>query len=332
MRLLFLVEAGKSFGMGHYKRCLALAGAARKRGATAQFIIKTDSESNDWEDVLFSTIDKQDLLERLQTLEENYEWVIADGYGLPVDSIKGMQGSFFDRLMVLDDYPFRSISADVFLNQNATNLRSYAILNLVVSARTLLLGPEFALVTPEFHPTPYDGSLRKVLVTFGSVDKYNRTQKVLQTLVESFPELEVHVILGQYYSFDRLIRKNFEPHCKFLTGLEDISDQIKWADLVISSSGSTAWQVCASYRPLIAVQTIANQQSVQETLSFNNAAICLDAALQIDPFETGVALVKGIKELNRDALIRFAKNGASLVDGRGIERTLDVILNEGHWT
>ena len=66
-----------------------------------------------------------------------------------------------------------------------------------------MLGPNYSLLREEFrearkHLNPRSGELRRLLISFGGVDRTNQTQKVLEAvkLLEK-PELTVDVVVGQ---------------------------------------------------------------------------------------------------------------------------------------
>src|SRR2546429_9894454 len=71
------------------------------------------------------------------------------------------------RLLMLDDFADRTLKTDVLLNQNTDRTDLYT--GNRVRAERLLLGPRYALVSPEYRETHWDAKqhedLKRVLIS-----------------------------------------------------------------------------------------------------------------------------------------------------------------------
>src|SRR5690606_30453084 len=76
-----------------------------------------------------------------------------------------------------------------------------------------LLGPEYALLRPEFHQAKKtlrkrDGKIRRILVFFGGSDPTNETKKALEAIKQlNRPEIAVDVVVGTANPYQEEIKQ-----------------------------------------------------------------------------------------------------------------------------
>jgi UDP-2,4-diacetamido-2,4,6-trideoxy-beta-L-altropyranose hydrolase len=107
------------------------------------------------------------------------------------------------------------------------------------------------------------------------------------------------------------------------SNVSDMARWMTWADLAVSSAGSTSWELCFLGLPAIVLATADCEQPVAESLQQNGACLSLGRAKAMD----GEALTTALEELIPAAGSRAAMSAAGrrLVDGRGGERVLDLL-------
>lgn len=344
MKVLFVVEAGYTFGLGHLLRCRPLLLHLLKEGHAVSMWLRGDPDAlkgREWPpdiEILHSNeqIQPQAVIDTIagHLKEQPVDWVILDGYDLknlnPYQAIR----SAGCRLMLLDDLGELPLRADALLNQNVEAHSFYK--DRINSDCQLLLGPRYALIDRQFLASRLDaspdGPIKRVLVSFGGVDRKNRTQRVLDILQVVDGPLELDVVLGAYYPFLDQISQFKSRHIMHLhRDVPSLAPLMGAAGVMISAGGSTVWQACCTGIPLLALQTVDNQRNVIATLMQHEAALCLDVS-DTSTCESGIAespflaFWDQLKDVNlRRELSLRAKQ---LVDGRGPERVAAALQQE----
>lgn len=272
MRTLLAVEAGFNAGLGHLLRCRALLLEMWGRGHTADLWLHGDEaalrgrdwpaemqlfRSEEFETVEVACVGISGLLER-----SRYDWLVIDGYGFSGRELCTRLAAQGARLLMLDDLGHRDLKADMVLNQNSAREEVYAAGR--VEASRFLLGPRYALIdrayaatraTPRLH-----GELRKLLVSFGGVDRYGRTQRVIELVSRHAAPLEIVAVVGPYYPYpDKLEPRRGRHGLRVLQNVSDLASLMRQCDLMVTAGGSTVWQACCSGAPMLVLQTVDNQ-------------------------------------------------------------------------
>ncbi|MBW2196154.1 MAG: UDP-2,4-diacetamido-2,4,6-trideoxy-beta-L-altropyranose hydrolase, partial [Deltaproteobacteria bacterium] len=281
MKIVFRADASLQIGTGHLIRCLALADAMREEGADVHFVFRTQPrfkdeivtnsghylhflstpESSHGASGLANADDcpihaewlgvrwEQDAEECAAVLKSigRPDWLVVDHYALDARWEESLCGSV-GRIMVIDDLADRKHDCDVLLDQTlAANEVNYR--TLVPRACRLLLGPEYALLRPQFAACRVEAEarrkknqeIRRILVAMGGLDCINSTSTVLRglALLQSH-DLEVTVILGSLAPHvDKVMRlaekTPFSAHV--LTDVRNMAVLMVEHDVCVGSAG-----------------------------------------------------------------------------------------------
>lgn len=363
MRVVFRADASLDIGIGHVMRCLTLADALRGHGATCHFICrehpghlldfirkrgfsahdllcrKTDERPKDgtgapqpahahWLDCDWQTDAHQtgDILADLLP-----DWLVVDHYALDIRWEQVLKGHY-KKLLVIDDLADRPHACDVLLDQNlGRKAKDYAV--LVPNHCTVLVGPHYALLRPEFAALR-EYSLRRrevpvlkqILITMGGVDQPNATGKVLEVL-RACPlphDCHITVVMGAHAPW-------LEQVCALAATLPwptevrvDISDMAQVmadSDLAIGAAGSTSWERCCLGIPSMMVILAANQQLIAHALDERGAAINLGSVANT---EFSNKVTRGLHRLvsEQDLLEAMIKVATAVTHGTGTEQTV----------
>lgn len=169
--ILILTEAGPQFGIGHWRRCQALAVAPE----AAQF--QVELRQND-----FSVPNQQ------------YAAVIIDSYHLPEAGYAAFE-SITDCLVVIDDNNRLKYPAQLIVNPSL----GAAAINYDTTAE-LLLGSKFALLNQLYwtaKPVTISAQLTTVLLTLGGSALAQQAAELKQQLSTVLPELKFIASDGQ---------------------------------------------------------------------------------------------------------------------------------------
>ncbi len=358
MRIAFRTDASLDIGTGHVMRCLTLADALRERGADCRFICRAHAgnlielirdrghavvalpAASDDLPPAYVTADTPtharwlgtdwatDARQTAAALgEAPLDWLIVDHYALDARWEHQLRPAC-RRLMVIDDLADRPRDCDLLLDQNlGRNASDYA--PHVPRDCTLLIGPHYALLRPEFAALRAQSlarrkkpQLKSLLITMGGVDKDNATGRVLAALKDcALPaDCEMTVVMGPHAPWLGTVEgtlRGLPYQAKILVGVENMAELMTQADLAIGAAGSTSWERCCLGLPTIMVVLADNQRALASGLSKLGAAAVIADIQQI---AGGLpALINSVID-RPESLIAMSQSAASRVDGAGADR------------
>lgn len=306
MKAYFRVDASTILGSGHVMRCLTLAGELRAAGCEVLFIcrnlpgnlaaqIQTQrfavelmpelTGQSDWQRDVCAV--KQVIAARGETPD----WLIVDNYALDWQWEQAMR-PYCRYIMVIDDLADRKHICDLLLDQNYyTDMRArYG--NLVPENCRLLLGPQYALLRPEFVAARKNlpaakGDVHRMLVFFGGSDSANETMKALQALeMLKLPGITVDVVVGSSNPHRKAVQevcRHMMPGCVFHCQINNMAELMARADLAIGAGGSASWERCYLELPAIGIAVADNQERLLTDLAEFGAIVGLGRSEKVTP-------------------------------------------------
>jgi len=363
-RVVIRTDASIQIGSGHVMRCLALADALRDAGASVKFICRehlghlcdfiqtkgfglcrlpapgdsipdpeflSDNLYNKWLGVSWQQ-DAQQVEQLLEKIKTTIDWLIVDHYALDYRWENRMR-HYAKNIMVIDDLADRKHDCDLLLDQNFYESFETRYENLLPPHCKKFLGPEYALLRPEFRAMretqkPRDGIIRKIFICFGSVDASNETGKTLKAIqLLGRTDITIDVVFGINNPHYDEIRQlcdagniNFYPHA------DNIAMLMTGADLSIGAGGATTWERCCLGLPSLIISLAKNQEAIASAMAEAGYTLYLGKGEEVSAGsvrDTVHAL------LLNPGWVRFLANAsASLVDGRGVLRIMGFILED----
>ena len=344
MHLVIRADASPEIGMGHVMRCLALAQAWHDAGGVATLVsgplpaalesrvraealdvVAQDAPPGSEDDAAITA----DVARRLDA-----EPVVLDGYHFGPDYQRVIVQAGH-RLMAIDDnadadhYRF----PDIVLNQNL-HAREEDYHDRGADSR-LLLGPSYALLRREFArwrgwQRETSSSAQRVLVTLGGSDPENMTSKVVQALqTESARDLEAKVAVGAANADMRWldgIAQKTAADIRLVTEVDDMAELMAWADIAISASGSTSWELAFMGLPALLIPLAANQEPLASGMDEAGAALDLGDWRMLSPETIGRELDRLAEDEQRRRTM--SERGQALVDGLGSQRVVEALSAE----
>jgi UDP-2,4-diacetamido-2,4,6-trideoxy-beta-L-altropyranose hydrolase len=336
MKVAIRADASTRIGSGHIMRCLTLANALRAGGASVRFI------SRDLPDHLAGLIraDGHDVaplhgaagdetLDAEQSLMAagRADWMMVDHYELGARwETLVRQGC---RVLSIDDIA-RAHDCDVLLDQNYHREAEARYAGLVPPSGTVLAGPRFALLRPEFVAArqgiaPRDGTVRRLLVFLGGMDADNITGVVLSALAKmDRPALAVDVVIGASHPK----RDELTQLCTSMAGVtlhvqtSDMAGLLARVDLAVGAGGSATWERCALGVPTLALCLADNQRDLLHEAARGGIAYVPDIAA----CDSGAISVHLQAIIDNAGLRHFlSRNGMALIDGEGARRVAAVM-------
>lgn len=300
-QLLFRADGNAQIGMGHVMRCLALADMLK--GLFSMKLAITDPTP-----AVGTLIEAAGLT--VIALPDSADKAAFWG-ALHPDDIVVLDGYSFDemfqravrvrtrKLIFIDDLVTGHQVADVVINHaGGLSADQYD----AEAYTQFCLGPHYALLRPEFlrpagfGPPPADGP---VFVSLGGADLHNTSLTVLEAIRQVDSQLPVHLILGPFHP-DRAAIEAFKSNLPNLMVGQNLSagqmaDALQQCSLAITACSTTAYEVCAVNRPLIAVVTADNQDRLAQFLSEEKLALSVNFPTLLTRLTPVIALDKMLR-------------------------------------
>ena len=346
-RAVIRVDGSRSIGHGHVTRCLTLAAGLRERGIAPEFVCR------DLEQSLESRIRSRGLpIAFLQSGQSSWTWaedaaatqralgpaagdvawLIVDHYELDARWEQAMR-PWTTRVMVVDDMANRPHDADVLLDQNLVADAERRYDGLVSDRCVRLLGPEWALLTPEYADAharmpARAGRIGRVLVSFGGADADGVTTRVVESLLRlDADDLRVDVVVSaaspQLPRLRALADK--APAIRVMTDVPNLASLLAESDFAIGACGATSWERLAMGVPSGMLTLAENQRPIAKELDRRGLARWLGDAGEVSDAAIDAALSDVI---GRDLDERWSRACLETVDGLGLVRTLSVLTSD----
>jgi UDP-2,4-diacetamido-2,4,6-trideoxy-beta-L-altropyranose hydrolase len=203
------------------------------------------------------------------------DWLVVDHYAIDACWERKVNEEV-RRLFIIDDLADRVHDCHLLLDQNWFGKRTEGrYRGLVPESCRCLLGPQFALIGPEYRQLrailkARDGILRRLLVFLGGSDPGNQTLKVLHALRRAeFQQLAVDVVLGVNHPAAKEIATfaSTQANLAIHRGLDSLAGLMARADLMIGAGGGTSWERMCLGLPAVVIGIAENQYETNSALA-----------------------------------------------------------------
>ncbi len=339
-------------------RCLTLAKALRGAGGRCSFITRAfQGHLGDWiategfEVILLPDAHgpfpkgppehagwakvtwERDAEESRSAIDQSPDWLVIDHYAFDSRWEVATRPSGTN-IMVLDDLADRPHECELLLDQSLGRLSSDY--NTLLPDRCVrLTGPKFALLRPEFAalrtqrlPKARSGRMRRVLLAMGGMDSGNHVRAILEAMngVPRVSQMEVTITICSAAPGLPELRKACAG-MGFATELrvdaKDIAQVMCDADLAITASGITAYELASLGVPMLLLPVSDIQRKVARLL------VGIAEAVVLEDWQDDPVRVIG-DALNRwpEPLFSPEKSSRShVIDGLGTQRVVDAMLH-----
>lgn len=339
--ILFRTDATPQIGFGHLTRCRALAYAVREQGESSVMVGPDQTYANKDDARLFDVWLPQ-------------AWSEAEADAIHLAALAEQFGA---KKLALDDYRVNEayqrvlrdkglkwlqfeartthpIWADIVLNASpAAKVEDYAPVLRNLDAQ-LLLGPRYAVLSPEFasvQPRNPRRPIKKVLVTFGGGDDRGATRFVLSTLLPAAPsDLQFMVISGAHNprNAENLdwIKEFGQGRVSFDINPKSVASLFLECDLAVMAGGTSTYEAARCGLPMLLITTADNQTSQSKTWDDIGAAKWLGNLEDLQNEE----LINEFNVLrsNEQDLALMSIAGSRLVDGNGAHKIAKILSQD----
>jgi UDP-2,4-diacetamido-2,4,6-trideoxy-beta-L-altropyranose hydrolase len=261
---------------------------------------------------------------------KRFTWLIVDHYALASDWEIAMR-QLAHRLMVIDDLADRDHCCDLLLDQNFGRKTSHYESRVPPNCR-LLLGPQYALLRPEFGERRGAALARRrltvapsLLVSLGGVDKDNYTTRVLHSLAgANLPrDTSIVVVLGAEAPHIAEVKAEAARspwRTEVIVNATDVARLMSEATWAIGAAGTSLWERCCLGLPTLTLVVADNQLAAARALSEEGYVVLADPSVtHVD------SILMGMEKLIANAQ-QLSQRCAQITDGCGVDRTLQSMV------
>lgn len=334
--LAIRTDGDAAIGLGHAMRCYALAERWRMRGGEALLRYRRLPEA-----VLARCAAAGVAAEPLPPGEDTGSafaadaarrgaaWLVVDGPafgpGYLADAASVLPTLAIDDGGLLARYPVH-----LLLNQN---LHAEPGIYRGKTAARLLIGPAYALLRSDIAEAPRRERLagepaRRVLVLVGGADPGGFLGRLADAAARGLAAAgiaggEVRAVIGPANPWRPAPDAAGGP-VRFVAAPGDLAELMRWADLAVSSAGSTVWELSLHGVPMLLGASVPIEQAVGAAMAGHGGARYLG---RLDDLDAG-RLAAEVADLLRAADERAALSAAAraLVDGKGADRVIDAMI------
>lgn len=313
--MAFVTDAGGEAGLGHFKRCAALARALGARGCTVDALVAGPRDAGlaavapglavtplDWWGAPRRVLDA--------VAGRGVEAFVVDSYHADETLLAALRRAGL--VVAIDDLADRPLPVDAVVN-GAWHAERLAYRAEPDTRR--LLGPRYALLDRTFAEAPgrdVGERVGCVLVTLGGSTPAAETAAAVSAVRAALPRARVDVLAGLAPSVAAA------PGVTVHGAVPSLRPLLLVADLAVTAGGMTLYECLATATPTVAVCLADNQRPNLEHLGAAGLVVVADFAT----LTAAVARVAADRALRE----RLGAAGCAAIDGGGAERVADAIV------
>jgi UDP-2,4-diacetamido-2,4,6-trideoxy-beta-L-altropyranose hydrolase len=335
VKATFVTVASPQIGGGHVLRCLALADAFRALGVESRFAV--DRLTRDTVALLaaspFTVVETPPAEAHRHPIARDTEIVVFDGYTF--DRVLEEAWQPFAKLrLVIDDLACRPHACDVLVD-HAAGRQTADYAGLVPASCTVLAGPTYALLRPEFLAARPRALARRgfappgrVMIAMGLTDVGSVTRRAVEGVRHAGLSLEIDVVTGQTAASLPWLRAEEEARALRLHVDVDaaaMAELMVEADLAIGGGGGTSLERCCVGLPSLVILLADNQRSSVSSLVRAGAVTVIGTLAEATSERIAASLAAFAYD--RASVAAQSRAAAAVVDGEGASRVCRAVLD-----
>jgi UDP-2,4-diacetamido-2,4,6-trideoxy-beta-L-altropyranose hydrolase len=347
MNIAIRADASASRGLGHLKRCLALAQALRDLGASVSFFQRGSDVAGDAlvtahgfrsheldpgdgaDEVTQETADAQAFIDTCTASATTPNLVLVDHYALGAAWHTQVRRHTAARLAAIDDLADRPMAVDLLIDPNVAADHAAKHAATLPRHATLLGGPKFALLARAYATAPRcepHDTVRSIGIFMGGTDEANLSELALTVLrnhVGFTGPVEIATTSGNP-NLARLRRAADAGGTTRVTlDQPDLAAFFARHDLHLGAGGGATWERCCIGAPTLAMIAAPNQREVLLPLQFLGVVCVVTAE---PPTHRDIADALRPLLINPARRRALATHARALVDGLGASRVAGHLL------
>ncbi|EQA36535.1 hypothetical protein LEP1GSC047_2701 [Leptospira inadai serovar Lyme str. 10] len=262
--MFIFTECLSNTGLGHLRRCTALAEIINEIAEDVFIVLHTDGTGlSDRFPVSIVVLDWKNREQRTAFLEgKNVDAIFVDSY-LADEIVYEELQAWTKNLICIDDtnrirYPIGS----TILNPGYGGIH----LEYDASKNRIATGGEYVLLRHPFRekisfPSTKE-NVESVLITVGGEDRWNLVPRILEIINADFPKWKKKILLGPAFLNLDEIKKKSDENTVLHSGLsaQEIRELMLSVDFAITAGGQTTYELLKCRVPMIIIETAENQR------------------------------------------------------------------------
>ena len=324
------IDGGIQVGSGHFFRCFALSQQLVKKGKNFIFLINNEKDFHQHTkslDLSYLVLKGNTEIEKIINLKKHLPTIKKLIVDLPLEN--GLYSKAFEnkcKTAIIDDVGNKKIFSEMLFNGSIVN--KYHNYQIMKKNTRVFLGPDYLILRDEFlrarNKTRISTkSINEILLTFGGSDDTDLINKILPFF--SKKNIKTNVILGPSCPFIEEIQEKFQEfkNVNFHINPNNISSLLAKQDLVISSSGTTTYELACLGIPTILIPT--NNEQIPTAVEMSKRGFGINYGI----WDNNLQRLEEIFSRFNDHTIRekVSKIGKNIVDGRGVFRVIEQLLS-----
>lgn len=265
--VVIFTEALVSTGLGHLGRCTALAEKLIEQGKKVLMVVHTDDSFPHWEfpcEILkINWIVETKLNDFLYELSDPTLISYVDSYLAPLSIYHILKTHCSELICIDDDKRLDYPEGSTILNPGYPGL----FLGYDKEKYKIITGKEEVLLRKPFRNIQRKHKInippKKIFITLGGADPNNLSVKILQILVQHFPDKEKHFVVGPGFTNRDLLEKSADQGTFFYRNLnaEKMCELMLEVDFAITAGGQTMYELDVCGVPMMVIETAENQRN-----------------------------------------------------------------------
>lgn len=334
-RFVLRADVGRSHGLGHLQRTVALAEALEAKDGAPILALVGEEPTKDvfgyrrFQSTIYAGIPGSLVeLAWLRDLVEEHRpgAVVVDSYNVNEAYLLSLKETGTPVVMT-DDLATMDFPCDLVVGPNA---HAEKLPYRGSPTTSFLLGPRFVMLRREFWETSprvsSDADRLTVLITVGGADPHDLTPQLTVAAVALDIFIRVIVVLGPFFGRSNgTIEASSMDKIEFVSAPASLRPLMESCDIALSSGGQTLYELAAMGIPAISVEVADNQH--ESLLALAGAGTVIPAGKAGDPalFDN---VAEALQRMGGDPSLRaeMSAAGRRLIDGRGALRVAEAVL------
>ncbi|GAA3645925.1 UDP-2,4-diacetamido-2,4,6-trideoxy-beta-L-altropyranose hydrolase [Asaccharospora irregularis DSM 2635] len=331
-KLAFRFDGNNLMGMGHVFRCLNLI---RELEISDIQVIVITKEYNDTVCILekeklnFYKIDNNLSVNEEAVLVtkickmNSIDVLVIDKLNSEYHYMKKLKDKI-GTIIALDDIGEGSVYVDVLINAILPTKNT-------VNQSKLYSGNDFIILNKSFRDyirrnKKINNRIQSVLLSFGGSDPKNVTMRVINEL-KDIEDIFINIVVGPAYKNSEKLKDVTSRllNCKLIFNASNMAELLFNSDLCFISGGVTLYEAATLGTPAVVISQVEHQLKTAERFEDSDVAINIGI---IDDLKEG-QIRDVFNQMNNDVSLRqrLCANGRRYVDGMGLERVKDIIID-----
>ncbi|MGA1870289.1 MAG: UDP-2,4-diacetamido-2,4,6-trideoxy-beta-L-altropyranose hydrolase [bacterium] len=341
--IYFRCDAGLRYGLGHIMRCIALAQGFQKKGFITTFLVRKLECADLYRILLekdnFHYIFLDDEAEGLEcdlgglSGHNNSTIVIFDNYDVTTSQMVEFKKKY-SNLIAIDDMADRDFCVDLIINQN---INAESLVYKTMGEVRFLLGTRYVLLRDDvLRMRKKENSIRHdpfVFMSFGGGDTFSRIKHLLGMFHHIDQRLESPLRIlwalpadaAQIEKIEGITSDFKKIKIEMISGNYELASIMKDADFAITAAGTSVFELAFLGVPQIVFIIDDNQEVTGRKVNEKGFGTFLGRSENAEEKEFIELFFEFLR--NRIMRQRMSKKGKAFIDGRGVERVVDHIMD-----